>query len=520
MSKTLKIAIAAALLLSSAGMPQAIAQQKSDGLVDASGRYVQSRTSPGERIPTTIRAEGVTTRHSGRFNNTNVKYDAVVEQHHFIGDDGQKQASLVTTAYLRTNAERSSRPVLFLFNGGPGASTTPLHFGAFGPWQRVGQDKAQYLIPNPHSPLDTMDLVFVDPVGTGYSRAHTQDQEFWTVEGDARSVGLMIENWLQRHGRTDSPRYVMGQSYGTVRAPQILVQMPDLPIDGVVLMALAGGGEQSKLFDAMGLFPAYATTAHFHGKGAFTALPVREVYQKAVEFAKGPLVRALIEGGSLDEATKSTVASQMSPFMGLPANLIADKDLRLGRQDFYNNLLRDEGLRTGQLDSRATRSLSAPAQRPPYDDPGVSYSPEGEAMPAAPKGALRDTASASVVDRYYAEALGFKAADKYIALNLDVNVEFQKRGLSGNPASAEGLRKLGERMVQDRNLRVYWGAGLYDLSTAAYSGRFSLDQAGFPAAQLVDSYFESGHSVFVEAVNRKRLADDIRRFVTPGNAAK
>lgn len=507
MKRILTIAIAALL---TAGPAAVTAQQAATSASTTNAADIQV-VSPASRIPARIDVDAVKTRHRGRFNQQDVAYDAFVEQQHFVGDDGVRQATLITTSYVRTNAPKTQRPVLFMFNGGPGASTTPLHFDAFGPWLRVGPDKGKYLVPNVHSPLDAIDLVYVDPVGTGFSRAHVDEHAFWTLQGDARAVAQVIQQWLKRHGRDGAPTYVLGQSYGTARAPQVLLEMPELKVAGVALLALFDGAVDP-LFGHMGLLPSYAAAAHHHGKGDYTALPVEDVYRQAVDFARGPYLQALVRGGSLSQASRRDIARQVAAFTGLPAAFVEAQDLRIDREDFYLNVLKASGVRTGMLDARATRSLDAPAARPPLDDPGLSYSPEGSKMPPAPAGVIRDTEAASVVERYYREVLGFKTPERHIGLNMDVHAAFHKGGLMNELAAAGALRKLGQRMQDDANLRLYWGAGLYDLTTPAFYGRFALDQAGIPAAQVIDSYYASGHSVYVEEVNRKRIADEMRAF--------
>lgn len=477
----------------------------------------ENSAGPAERIPERIAVDATASLHRGEFNGQSVDYRALVERHAFLDAAGQEQATLITTSYLRTGVDPAQRPVLFLFNGGPGASTTPLHFDAFGPWLRMGPSDGRYLVPNPDSPLDTMDLVFIDPVGTGYSRALADDHAFWTVEGDARSVGQVIAAWLERHGRGASPRYLLGQSYGTVRAPQVLVQMPDLEVDGVALFALVGG-RTHPIFQSMALLPGYATSAHAHGKGAHTHQPVRDVYAEAVEFARNDYLRALVEGGSLAADDRDRIARRMADFTGLPYERILEVDLRPSRRDFMFGLLSGEGLRTGQLDSRATRSLDAPPARPPYDDPGLGYAPEASVAPPAPEDAIRDRDGVAVVDRYYREVLGFNAGTDYIALNLDVNMAFQQSGMQLADMADEGLRTLAMRMQAMPRLRVLWVAGLYDLTTPAYGGRFALDQAGIPGDRLTAAYFESGHSVYVERANRAALAAQLREFTVPGPA--
>lgn len=470
-------------------------------------------------IPERIVVEATASSHQGRFNGQTVDYRAVVERHAFVDSAGAEQATLITTSYLRTDVDTGPRPVLFLFNGGPGASTTPLHFDGFGPWLRVGPSGERYLVPNPDSPLDTVDLVFIDPVGTGYSRALVDGHAFWTVEGDARSVGQVVLSWLERHGRSDSPRYLLGQSYGTVRAPQVLVHTPGLEVDGVALFALVGG-RSHPVFQSMALLPGFATAAHAHGKGSRTGVPVREVYAEAVEFARGDYLRALIEGGSLAADERDRIALRMAGLIGLPPERILETDLRPSRTDFMFGLLRDDGLRTGQLDSRATRSLDAPAARPPYDDPGLGYAPEATAAGPAPEGAIRDQGEVSAVDRYYREALGFDGGSDYIALNLDVNMAFQQSGMRLPEATEDGLRALASRMQASPEMRLLWVAGLYDLTTPAYAGRFALDQAGIPGDRLTAAYFESGHSVYVEQANRAALADQLREFTAPARASR
>ncbi|MBA3999417.1 peptidase S10 [Brevundimonas sp.] len=449
----------------------------------------------------------VVTAHVTQLQDGPVAYQAVVAETMVRSEDGRASGTVVTTSYIRTNVAPAGRPVLFIFNGGPGASTTPLHFGAFGPMRRFGEGDHQYLAMNPHSLLDAADLVFIDPVGTGYSRPHDDGAPFWTRTGDARSVADVIRQWLARHERTDSPRYLLGQSYGTLRAAEIMRVAPDLEFDGVLLFALVPGERSGPLAHVSSL-PSYAAAAWHHGRAARDGRTVEQVYEDAVVFARTDYIAALIQGAALPDAERGAMAGRLSAMTGLPAALIAENDLRITNTLFMFNLLADQGLRTGQLDARATARLDAPAQRPPYDDPGMNYGPEAVARPADPEETVfRPEDGVSVVDAYYADVLDFRADDTYQALNLEVNSAWDHEGF------IDAIPHLAEAMARDPDLRVFWSAGYYDLSTPAYGGRYTLDQAGIPADRLTAAYFASGHSVFIEDTNLEALADAVRDFM-------
>ncbi|MFN3538283.1 MAG: S10 family serine carboxypeptidase-like protein, partial [Brevundimonas sp.] len=260
----------------------------------------------------------VATSHVAQLEDGPVAYQAVVAETVVRSEDGEGSGTVVTTSYIRTDAVSAERPVLFIFNGGPGASTTPLHFGAFGPMRRFGEADDQYLAMNPHSLLDAADLVFIDPVGTGYSRPHDDGAPFWSRTGDARSVADVIRDWLARHDRSDAPRYLLGQSYGTIRAAEITRVAPDLNFDGVLLFALVPG-ERSGLLAHMSALPSYAAAAWHHGRAARDGRTVEQVYEDAVVFARTDYIAALIQGAALPDAERNAMAGRLSAMTGLPA---------------------------------------------------------------------------------------------------------------------------------------------------------------------------------------------------------
>lgn len=452
-----------------------------------------------------VAQEVTSTEHATVLSGQTIPYRAMVTRHAI--EAGEASATLVTTAYVRSGVETATRPVLFIFNGGPGASTTPLHFGAFGPMRRFGEGEEQYLLPNPHSLIDDIDLVFIDPVGTGYSRPAEDGKPFWSRSGDARSVADAISQWLQTNGREQSPRYVLGQSYGTMRAAEITRVAPELKLDGVLLFALVPG-ERSGPLAAMSSLPSYAATACYHSMTDCHGRTPQQVYDNAVQFARTDYVTALIQGGALPADEKQNMALRLSGITGLEVDVLLANDLKIDNTLFMFNLLKTQDLRTGQLDARATASLSAPARQPPYDDPGLSYSPEStERALQAGDQAFRGTDGVNVVDAYYVQRLNFQASDKYESLNLRVNSAWDHEGFK------DAMPYLAEAMKRDPDLRVFWSAGYYDLSTPAYGGRYTLDQAGIPSDRLTAAYFASGHSVFVEETNLELLARSVRDFI-------
>lgn len=454
------------------------------------------------------------TRHQGVFNGQTVRYRAVVGETLLRDEAGTPAATVVTTAYLREDAAPAAkRPVMFIFNGGPGASTTPLHFGAFGPVRRLGEGASQVMVPNPASPLDTVDLVFIDPVGTGYSRPlpGRDGQAYWGRTSDAAAVSQVIVDWLKAHGRENSPRYLLGQSYGTTRAA-LIVKQGQVRFDGVLLFALVGNVEGRETPYVTSL-PSFATVAWWHQKIDRAGRSAEQIYAEAVDFARTDYVTALIQGSSLPQAERQAIAQRMSALIGLPADYILEKDLRLSNRDFMFRLLADQGLRTGQLDGRATARLDAPPQRPPYDDPGINFSLEPPpSVPVAPpkvEGLAAQSDEPPALESYYRQTLKFDAPVTYNSLNLDVNAAWDHEGF------ADANRYLGEAMQADPNLRLFWASGLFDITTPAYRGRYVLDQSGVPPERLTHAQFPGGHSVFTEEANRNALAQAVRDFVRP-----
>jgi carboxypeptidase C (cathepsin A) len=440
------------------------------------------------------------TEHTGTFNGQTVTYTATVAETIMGGPDGKPAGSMITTAYVRKGVQnRAARPVMFVFNGGPGASSSPLHMEAFGPRRILNSAAGRSIGDNPYSPLDAIDLVFIDPIGTGYSRPlpGADGQTFWSVSGDAASVKTFIKTWLTANAREGSPRFLCGESYGTARAAQIINSGNDLKFDGVLLFSMTGGPAGPDLPYVM-LFPSYAVTAAFHHKADESGRTPAQVFSDALNFARTEYVSALLEGDSLPGDKAARMAEEMSGRIGLPASFIAGKKLRVSRADFMLNLLQDRGLRTGQIDARATGKLEEYAgKKPPYDDPSMFVG----------------GTSAPTVHAYFTGELKFTAAEPYKTLNLEINSrwKFDSERVMSDPAGV-----VGTVMKEQPNLRLFWTAGYYDLTTPLYAGKYALDHAGVPPERMTVAAFPTGHSVFEGDENLARFTDAVRTFIKGG----
>ncbi|MFB3828126.1 MAG: hypothetical protein ACE15B_15255 [Bryobacteraceae bacterium] len=459
--------------------------------------------------PQTPRAPvAAVTKHTGTFNGETVKYTATVAETFIPGPDGAPAAVMINTAYVRDGVpDQTRRPVMFVFNGGPGASSSPLHMSAFGPRRRVRNE----IVDNPFSPLDSMDLVFIDPIGTGFSRPlpGVDGQPFWSITGDGASVSKFIQSWLAGNRRESSPRFLCGESYGTIRAGQILEtghKNKGLSFDGVLLLSLAARLAGSEM-PFVTTFPTFAVAAAFHGKVDAGGRSASEIFDEAAKFARTEYIGALIQGDALPAAEKTRIAQEMAKRIGLSEEFIAGKKLRIGKPDFMLNLLKGRGLRTGQLDSRATGELAAYANRkPPADDPSMSMP-----APAAPDKA----AAPSLLQTYFTRELKFPATENYRSLNLDINAKWK---YDVENAFSDTAGRIAAVMREQPKLRLFWAAGYYDITTPLAAGKYTLDQAGIPPERLTAALFETGHSVFEGDENLARFTQAVRQFVKGGAA--
>ena len=456
--------------------------------------------APATAIAQPLPAKAVT-HHTGVFDGESLGYTTTVEQTILPDAKGAPAASMVTIAYTRDGiADESARPVMFVFNGGPGASSSPLHMHALGPKRIVEAATDNVLADNPDSILDAADIVFIDPVGTGLSRPlpGVDGQPYWTVSGDAASVAAFIRGWLKEYHREASPHFLCGESYGASRAAEIVHAATDIKFDGVLLLSMVGSSGDGDLAFML-MYPSFATTAAFHGKADGHGRTPQQIFDDAARFARTDYVTALIQGDTLPEGDKQKIAKRMSAMIGLPADYIAAKNLRVTKYDYVLQLLKDRGQTNGQIDSRVTGAVAKfVGQKPPHDDPSMADSPKGRS-------------NSEIIQEYLTHDLGFTTSETYKSLNLEINAQW-KFDDGENWKSPAAL--VGEALKTRPGTRVFWSGGLYDLATPLFGGIYTLDHSGIPDNRLTIAKFPTGHMVYEGDENLARFTKAVRAFVT------
>jgi carboxypeptidase C (cathepsin A) len=399
---------------------------------------------------------------------------------------------------------------MFAFNGGPGSSAVWLHIGVLGPKiiRLPGDGTAAPLPPvrvsdNPLSILDVCDLVFIDPVSTGYSRAENEVKpgEFHGLDDDIESVGDFIRRWITEHERWASPKYLLGESYGGIRAAGLARHLQSrygMSLNGVVLLSslLDFGTLQGNDLAYLVFLPSFTGTAHFHGKikGERDAL-IRE----CKDFAFGEYAAALLKGNALDAAARDAVAGRLGRFSGIPAATWVEHDLRIDPTFFRSELLRKEGKVLGRFDGRVAWDATDQAAPIPEYDPSYSLA----------YGAF----STAMMD-YLGRDLGYKEDQPYEILTGKVH---PWRWDADNEVVNVGGR-LATAMRDNPRLRVLVMGGVTDLATppegVEHSIRHLLNLPENLRGNITTAYYEGGHMFYLNPPDLEKTRADLLKFLT------
>ena len=424
---------------------------------------------------------------------------------------GVPQATISATSYVREDVhDAAQRPVMFAFNGGPGASSSPLHFGILGPRRPEPSDaNGKFsIIDNPQTLLDVADLVLIDPVGTGFSRELRPGggRAYWNPEGDSKSVQSVIRDWLHDNGRVKSPIYIVGESFGGYRLAEMAKDIGDLNIAGLILVSpgtdMSGDGDQH----FVSTLPSMATTAFAHGKGQASGRSVEQAFEEARAFAQGDYLVGLEQGSALPAQDRNRLAHRMSALIGLPASTIAAANLRLDTQDFLEQLV--PGKVVGRIDTRVAA--------PKPEGPLVAGRPKAADDPALHLGASNVIKNARVRD-YLRNEVGVKTDLDYISLTLDVNFAWDWN--SGSRKIDDQLRELNptpnlaKLMPQESTSRLLLISGYYDLASPVLSQRYALTHAGVPLDRTRMVAFAAGHTVYEDNDARVEVSEELHNFV-------
>ncbi|MBS0612959.1 MAG: hypothetical protein JSS24_07295 [Proteobacteria bacterium] len=468
---------------------------------------VADATPAGNREAGRLRS--AITHHQVSIGGRVVGYTAAVREFRVADPAGRVGASVITIAYTRDEVAGAHRPLIFAFNGGPGASSSPLHMKALGPVIRArakpGEEPA--LVDNTVSVLDTADLVFIDPVSTGFSRAlpGVDPRPWYDSRFDADTVAAVIGQWLHANHREGSPRYLMGESYGTIRAGLIVTRVPRLRFDGVLLVSGMGAPLDAPAdVRIVSSIASMAAGAWYHRKVDRRGLSSADFFHEAMVFARGPYAQALARGQDLPEDDKRRIATQLSAFIGLPVDLILKEDLRIEANTYMFNLLKDQGLRTGRLDLRVTGPL-APGQEGAIDDPALGVVKPGAHSGPAPTPASIGAVESPDVGRYLTQQLHFASTEPYIGVNFLANSQWT---FHPDPSTEVNL---AAAMSRDHRLRLFVTAGYFDFGAA--DGRLFL-QAGVPAQRFVFVPLPGPHEVYEGVENRAAFNQAVRQFVS------
>jgi carboxypeptidase C (cathepsin A) len=427
-------------------------------------------------------------------------------------DKGEKQADIFYVAYTRDDAARETRPITFVFNGGPGSSSAYLHLGAlgprvidFGPDGQVPSPPGQ-LVDNPDSWLDLSDLVFVDPVGTGYSgAAGNAAKSYWGVAEDLASIATFIDRYLTQNHRQASPKYLVGESYGGFRAarlPELLADDHNIAIAGSFLISpvlefsLIDGDSLALLPDVLRL-PSYAAVALER-----SAAPTPEALGEVEQFALGPYLTALA-ATPRNEAAMLDIYGKVARYTGVPEPVVARHDGRIPLGVFVKEARRPDKL----LISRYDGSVTAPD---PHPD---SERARGDAL----FDGLRAVLTKGMID-YLSDTLGVRTDLPYRLLNRDAVRQWNWRsGLRGREGHVGAADALHEVLANNRTFKVVIAHGMTDLVAPYLTSRYVVDH--LPRALTADrvtlNLYPGGHMMYLRPGSRARLHADAALLYSP-----
>ena len=457
------------------------------------------------------------TEHEGTFNGVRMRYQAIAGETFLKDEKGTPLASIVSYSYVKSGPRDPARPVTFLWNGGPGSGSLWLQMGAFGPKRVVlpsdpADDGAPpfRLVDNPASLLDKTDLVFIDPVGTGFSRVigETDPKRYWGVTEDARSMAEFIRLWLNRNGRWNSPKYIGGESYGTTRSAAVVRELEagytDVALNGVILISTildfsaAAETPGNELAYVLNL-PTMAATAWYHGKVADRPARVEDFISEARAFAIGPYASALLKGNMLTADERAGITAQLSRFTGLSPQFLERADLRVSSDRFYKELLRDRGEVVGRLDSRFT---------------GRDYDNAGEHPDNDPSFYAIDGAYTAAMNQWVREGLKFSPDTVYNSIGGVRDWNWQ---IEGGPRGGSGYLNvapyIGRALRENSAMRVLVAQGYYEFATPFFGAEYSLSRTGIDPSRVQFTYYPSGHMMYVREDDLNQLSADVRAFI-------
>lgn len=479
---------------------------------EKAGREEKQKTPPRDNISIT--------QHTINAGDEIIRFTATTGYMPMMDDNDKLKCKIFFTSYTRDDVkDKTTRPVTFAFNGGPGASSMWIHFGMLGPKRVLLTEEGDVLRPpaqivdNEYTWLKFTDLVFIDPVGTGYSRPASEEdaKNFYGVKEDLESVGDFIRLFVTKHARWLSPKFLVGESYGTARASGLsdyLQEHHSMDLNGILLISSVlnfqfltftpGNDMPYFLF-----FPTFCATGWYHGKVKSQGKDIRKFLEKVEKWAVDEYLPALALGDCLSDEKRSGIIRQMSAFTGLSEKFIDNCNLRISGDRFSKELLRDEKRTTGRMDSRFKGIDGDSAGEMAEYDPSFSRSP-----------------FVAGVNHYIRQELKYENDLLYMPISMEVNKKWdwssglkKKFGMRmGYDDFTDTLRK---QMCMNPYLNVFFACGYYDLATPYYQAVYTRNHLGLDRERqdnVTVEFYETGHMIYYHLQSMKKLESDVRRF--------
>lgn len=448
-----------------------------------------------------------TSEHQVTIKGKKVPYTATVGNQPVWNDSGKPIASLFYTFYQRSDVkDNSRRPLVFSFNGGPGSASVWMHIGYTGPKKLKIDDEGFPIQPygvedNPHSILDVADIVFVNPVNVAFSRIldeETKRETFFGVNADINYLADWINTFVSRNNRWPSPKYLIGESYGTTRVSGLANRLQSshwMYLNGVILVSPTGLGvdRDGAVGDATSL-PYYAATAWYHEAlgSELQSKDLDEVLPEVEEFAINEYIPALAMGGFIEENQKQEIAEKVAMYSGVDKDVILDHNLRISTSFFWKELLRDQGLTVGRLDSRYR---------------GIDRENAGERYDFDPALTAWNHAFTPAINHYLRDELGYETDLQYWTFG-----PVHPWDRSGDN-TGEDLRSA---MAENPFLHTMIQSGYYDGGTNYFDAKYTMwnmDPSGKLRDRLSFKGYRSGHMMYLRAEDLATSNEDIREFI-------
>jgi carboxypeptidase C (cathepsin A) len=515
------LSLAATVLLCVLGVTVRVAAQEQPKESKPAEAKATSESAPPKE-------ESRVTDHTIRLGGQTIPYKATASTTLIKDEKGEPAALIYSTAYTRSDIkDLTQRPLAFLYNGGPGSSSIWLHMGAFGPRRVVTIDAAPtppppfQLADNGDSLLERADLVFIDPVGTGFSHAagKVQDKDFWGIDEDVKSLAQFISIYVTRNNRWNSPKFLIGESYGTFRSAALgnyLQSHDGIYLNGIVLissvldltsLSFNPGDDMPYIY----YLPSYAATAWYHKLLKDRPEDLNGFIAEARRFASTEYAGALMKGSNLSDAEKSDMARKLAHFTGLSEDYLTKANLRVTLAQFREELQRSRGLTTGRLDARYSG--------PMYDllSEKADYDPQSTAVSGAFTAAFNN---------YIREDLKFGQDKTYKVWAEDAGREWNWKHSIGDraffPSTPNVEQDLVEALITNPHLYVEVENGLYDLATPFFATEYTMDHLGLPRnlrQNIQLRYYDAGHMMYLRVEDLAKLRSNIDAFIE-GAAAK